>query len=284
MDRAVEIAPAGMPTGLPPVLRAFVADHGEPIRWARTKEARPWVVITAEHVGYLAYDEPSRSRLKRELARMRWAEAAGVPIPEIVSASKHEIVMRRVPADPPAGTAYVKAAVAAADQIHEAPVPRLPAHSGVRHSPRRTLPRRLARLVAGRVDLREFVAVRRAASSLTKDELSHGDFHPNNVLFDREREQVHVIDWSYLGFQPRHTDLIEMWTQLRDDRSRRLVLDALLERDPDHTRLAVLLRWLAVRSMVEVLTDDPVRAWDRDKVRHARKVVSESRAFEKEVV
>lgn len=234
-------------------------------------------------MGYLAFNEKTRRAMGRESEKVRWAEASGIPVPPVVDASDSWIVTEKVPRDDPGGERYVREAIAAADRIRAAVSP--PIHPGgdERQDPLGTLPVRAVRMLAGRLNLAEFLATRRAARSLHRDELSHGDFHPNNVLYDRAGGRVHVIDWDYLGFRPKGTDLLMMWSQLRDEADRELVLRAVLDRSDDHRRTLVLMRWIAVRGFSEILTNRPIRARSSEQVSHARRVVGESRRLAAEV-
>jgi aminoglycoside phosphotransferase len=263
-----------VPSSLAPVLRSFVERFGEPERWARTEVHRPWVVITPEHVAYLAHDDPSLKHLDRERTRLLWARDAGIPVPEVIETSDTMLVTARSPADHPTGATYVQLAIEAAGAIAAADPPELSASSR-RSAPASTLLVRGLRSIAGRLDPRRFIEARRAASQLSHDTLSHGDFHPNNVLFDAQTARVTVIDWSYLGFQPLHSDLIYFWTRLADTEDRALLADRLVETSDDPFHLAILLRWISIRSFAEMLADVPWGKRDRAKLALGRAVMHE---------
>lgn len=265
-----------VPSSLAPVLRSFVERYGEPERWARTERHRPWVVVTREQVAYLAHDDPSLKRLERERSRLLWARDAGIPVPEVIEASDSMLVTVRSPADRPTGAAYVQLAIEAAGAIAAAGPPELPKASGRRRAPSSTLLVRGLRSIAGRLDPRRFIEARRAASELPRDTLSHGDFNLNNVLFDAQAARVAVIDWSYLGFQPRHTDLIYFWTRLPAAEDRVFLAERLIEETDDPLPLAILLRWISIRSFAEMLTDVPWRKRDRAKLVQGRAVMREA--------
>lgn len=276
MPRKDAVNHTRVPPSLAPVLRSFIERYGEPERWARTEIHRPWVVVSREAVGYLAYDETSLERLERERTRLIWARSAGVPTPEIVEDSKAMFVTRRSPVDPPAGTRYIELAIDAAMTITAAEPPPLSKLSGRRGASKFTLPIRGARAIVGGLDPRRFTSAKRAVSLLPRDALSHGDFHPNNVLFDSRAERVMVIDWSYLGFQPRWTDLVYFWTRLPDPEDRDLLAKRLIDLADDHRHLGALLRWIAIRSYAEMVTDEAWRKRDRDKLEQGRLVMDEA--------
>ena len=276
MPRKDAVSHTRVPPSLAPVLRSFIDRYGEPERWARTEIHRPWVVVSRETVGYLAYDEASLERLERERTRLLWARSAGVPTPEIVEDSDTMFVTSRSPIDPPSGARYVELAVEAAMTITAAEPPPLSKLSGRRRASKITLPIRGARAVAGGLDPRRFISAKRAASMLPRDALSHGDFHTNNVLFDSGAERVVVIDWSYLGFQPRWTDLVYFWTRLPAPQDRALLADRLIELADDHRHLGALLRWIAIRSYAEMVTDEAWRRRDRVKLEQGRLVMDEA--------
>ena len=265
-----------VPSSLAPVLRSFIERYGEPERWERTELHWPWVVVAREHAAYLAYDDPSLRRLERERTRLLWARDAGIPVPEVIEASDTMLVTARSPADRPAGATYMQLAIEAAGAIAAAGPPELSKASGRRSAPGRTLLVRGLRSITGRLDPRRFIEARRAASQLPHNTLSHGDFHPNNVLFDAQAARVAVIDWCYLGFQPRHTDLIYFWTRLPVAEDRAFLAERLMETSDDPLHLAILLRWISIRSFADVLTDVPWRKRDRAKVALGRTVMLEA--------
>lgn len=265
-----------VPPPLVPVLRSFIERYGEPERWARREIHRPWVVVSREHVAYLAYDEASLNRLDRERTRILWALGAGIPVPEVVENSDALLVTARAPVDPPGGTRYVELAVEAASAIAGSEPPELSNLSGHRSAPKRTLVIRGVRALAGGLDPRRFASAKRAAAELPRDTLCHGDFHPNNVLFDARAGRVAVIDWSYLGFQPRGTDLVYFWTRLPDPEDRALLAERLIESSDDRRHLGTLMRWIAIRSYAEMITDQAWRKWDRAKLRLGRTVMQKA--------
>lgn len=265
-----------VPPSLAPVLRSFIEHHGEPDRWARTEVHRPWVVISREAVGYLAYDKASLERLERERTRLIWARNAGIPTPEIVEDSDAMLVTSRSPIDPPTGTRYVELAIETALSIAAAEPPRLSKLSGRRGASKITLPIRGVRAIRGGLDPRRFINAKRAVLLLPHDTLSHGDFHPNNVLFDSRADRVVVIDWSYLGLQPRWTDLVYFWTRLPAPEDRDLLAGRLIEIADDRRHLGALLRWVSIRSYAEMVTDEPWRGRDTTKLEQGRRVMDEA--------
>lgn len=283
MPRKQSTSHPRVPPELAPVLRSFVEQHGEPERWARTEIDRPWVVLSADAVGYLSYNDPSTARLDREASRLRWASGAGIPVPNILESSANMFVTERVRHHQPRGRRYLELAIDAAQRIESAEPPQLGSGAGQRTSHRRTRPQRALRALAGRLDPRAFIEARNAAALLPRDALSHGDFHPNNVLFDPGSDRVAVIDWSYLGLQPRGTDLAYLWTQLEAPEDRAVLVDRLISNAPDTRRLAVLLRWLAFRSFVETITDRPWRQRDPIKIDGARLVMREAEDVAKRI-
>ena len=63
---------------------------------------------------------------------------------------------------------------------------------------------RLSRIVRSPLSPGEFQAARKAAATLPRDTLAHGDYVLHNILFDRSAGAVTVIDWEYLTRATAH--------------------------------------------------------------------------------
>ncbi len=217
-----------------------------------------WVGRGERHFVYVADTRAGRRRILFEAERLAWAVEHGISVPPVVAAAPDGswLATRRVPDDTPAGEAYVEGAIsiARAFQAAASPPPSVPTDGRGRRAPRWSLPVRMARLAASPIPIREFATVRRRARALPADVLAHGDFHPGNLLFDRDSGRVFVTDMESMGFAPNGTDLLTLWCGLDHAEDRDAVLDALLsgtgreEREP----LAVLHHWLALRWLGDV--------------------------------
>jgi aminoglycoside phosphotransferase len=240
--------------------------------------AQYWFGRTDRHFVYLAGDRAGRERVALEAARLRWAAEQGLPVPPLVSWSEDGawVVTVRVPDDPPIGSAYVRAAVEAARRLSELPPPppEILAGTPSRRAPARGRLRRAARLAAGGIDPREFSRVRALALSLPADRLAHGDYQIGNVLHDREAGAVHLTDFEFLGPAPAGTDVLLLWQTLDRDADRDEALESLLEGTgpQERERLAILHRWIALRTLAEALVLPPGEP-EREGIGECRRLV-----------
>lgn len=247
---------------------------------AMTRPGRPWVGLTTKHAVHVAHDEPSRRRVMAEAERLLWAAAAGLPVPRVVECTGSWLITDRVPAHQPVPGTYVKAAVEAARLI-----PLVPAPPPSQHGPYRPHGgslavggARLARLVRSPLDWREFWSLRRAVARLPHDRLSHGAYHPRNLLFDRAAGAVAVVDWEYLAYRPAQHDLCLLWARLPSAPDRAHVLEAALADTADVAALGVVHRWAAVRQVADLVTKLPPGRWDHAHLQAACERAEEARA------
>lgn len=143
--------------------------------------------------------------------------------------------------------------------------------------------RRLARLAASGLSVREFLAARSEAESLLADSTAHGDFYFRNVLNLPDR--VEVVDWEYAGPAPKFTDHLRFWSTIKSDEDRDEALALILDRRSPQERahIGVLGRWLAFRLFAENVTAP--RRWqnaaDRQRatagLRHGRELYAQTR-------
>lgn len=261
------------------LLVAVEHDLGESPELARTKAGAAHVALTRSYAVYLGEDPASRARLEREAALLRWAATQGIPVPAVVERTADRLVTARVAADPQAGPRFVAAAIAASDSVVAAdPPPRELLRTSVsRRAPRHTIVRRFARMSASPLSVTEFRAARAAALALPHDTMTHGDFHPRNLLYDRAAGVVRLIDWATIGAAPAGTDLLSLWPQLPDPGDRAAVFAAAAEQVRDPQRLAVLHHWLAARYLADLVTGRPHRAWQWERIDPAVDRVAEAR-------
>jgi aminoglycoside phosphotransferase (APT) family kinase protein len=175
------------------------------------------------------------------------------------------------------GPEYVQRAIEVADRIAATPEPPgVERDASSWRAPRRTVVTRAARNISGGVPLRLWLAARRQAGSLPHPRtVAHGDFYPRNVLW--ARSGIHVVDWEYAGWAPRHTDLLRLWSILRrrDDRDR--VISSVLADadDQERARVGSLLLWLSLRLLGENLSAARANRNAAD-LAHARAMVPEA--------
>ena len=251
---------------------AAVALGEEPRLFAPGPGETYWIGRTSRHHVYLAVDAADRRRLELEAARLRWAADHGVPVPTVAAADPEHrwLATDLVPDDPQGGTAYVDAAVAAAEVLARAPAPPPGADAASDVStPATTRIRRALRMLRHGVDPLAFVRLRGAVAALPDDVVTHGDFHTDNVLFDAANGRVHVTDLELLATGPAGADLCTLWCGLDDPADRRhLATQLVRDRDPNaRHRLGQLLRFAALSRLADEATADHP---DRDRIRGAR--------------
>jgi aminoglycoside phosphotransferase len=259
---------------------------GERPQLVTTRAGQPWVGLTTDRAVHIAHDDRTRARIREEADRLAWAARNGIPVPAVVEARPDWLVTTRAVNDGvTGGRAYVEAAVAAARAIAGAAEPppslRAPvaAHGGGRW---RGLVR-LSRIVRSPLRPAEFRAVRTAAAGLPRDTLAHGDYVLHNILFDRARASVTVIDWEFLTRAPAHQDLLMLWPRLEAADDRALVLEEVERTAKDRPggdlqRAGVLHHWLAVRYLADLVTKFPPAQWDRGRIDAAVARLAEARA------
>ena len=251
-----------------------------------------WVGMDDRHFVYLAEGPGHRGRIRLEAERRAWAARHAIPVPPVVAtAPDHSwMITGRVAVDPPEGEGYVLAAAATAAAFAAATdVPPAPdggevggGASGIRGRGRRRrpwqLPLRLLKMLRGRIDVREFLEVRRQVLALPAEVIAHGDFHPGNVLLDAAADVAHAVDLESVGPAPAGTDLLTMWCELQRPADRDAVLELLLaDADADRRReLALVHRWLALRTLADRVIA-PRRYRDERRIRFAAARAAEAR-------
>jgi hypothetical protein len=254
---------------------------GERPRLVVTRPGQPWVGLTTDCAIHIAYDEPTRARIREEAARLDWAARQDIPVPEVRDSRPDWLVTVRATNDgATGGRAYVEGAVAAAQAIAAAREPPpsvrgpVPAHGGGRWA---GMVRR-GRIVRSPLSPLEFRQARAAAAALPRDVLAHGDFVLHNILFDASRGAVTIIDWEYLTYAPAHFDLLMLWPRLTAVEDRALVLEEISSRAKDRRAAGVLHHWLCVRYLADLVSKSRPRAWDGDRVAAAAQRLAEARA------
>jgi hypothetical protein len=253
---------------------------GEQPQLVHTRAGQPWVGLTTDCAIHIAHDDRTRSRIRDEAERLRWAARNGIPVPAVIESRPDWLVTARAVNDGvTSGAAYVEAAIGAARAIvaaEESPpslrAP-LPAHGGGRWAGLV----RLSRIVRSPLSPGEFRAVRAAASGLRRDRLAHGDYVLHNILFDRSERTVTIIDWEFLTRAPAHQDLLMLWPRLVEADDRALVLEEVERTTTDKPAAGVLHHWLAVRLLADLATKVPPSEWDRPRIDAAVGRVAEAR-------
>lgn len=254
---------------------------GEQPRLVTTRRGQPWVGLTSDCAIHIAYDDRTGARIREEAERLRWAARVGIPVPEVRDETPEWLITSRAVNDEvSSGQEYTAAAVAAARTIAAAaePPPSVrgpaPAHGGGR----RAGAQRLYRILRSPLSPTEFRAARAAAANLPRDTLAHGDYVLHNILFDRTRATVTVIDWEFLRYAPAGFDLLMLWPRLAQAEDRAAVLDAVLSSGVDRRHLGILHHWLAVRYLADLVTRAPRPEWPTERIRRAVPRLAEARA------
>jgi aminoglycoside phosphotransferase len=262
-------------------LAEVTAVVGERPQLVNTRPGQPWVGLTAGHAVHIAHDDRTRGRIRDEAGRLAWAARNGIPVPAVVEARPDWLVTTRAVNDGVTrGRAYVDGAIAAARAIASAgePPPSLRAPVAAHGGGRWAGVVRLSRIVRSPLPPGEFRAVRAAAAGLRRDTLAHGDYVLHNILFDRARESVTVIDWEFLTRAPAHQDLLMLWPRLEEGDDRARVLAEVERTTKDRAAAGVLHHWLAVRYLADLVTKFPPGEWNRPRIEAAVERMNEARA------
>jgi len=259
---------------------------GERPQLVTTRAGQPWVGLTTDCAIHIAHDDRTRARIREEADRLGWAARNGIPVPAVVEARPDWLVTTRAVNDGvTSGRPYVEAAVAAARAIAaaEEPPPSLRAPVAAHGGGRWAGLVRLARIVRSPLPPGEFRAVRAAAAGLRRDTLAHGDYVLHNILFDRAKSSVTVIDWEFLTRAPAHQDLLMLWPRLEEADDRALVLEEVERTAADRPggdlrRAGVLHHWLAVRYLADLVTKFAPGEWNRPRIDAAVARLAEARA------
>lgn len=225
----------------------------------------------------VAPDESARAQLKHEVAALRWASAASVPVPRLLATADSWCITEYLQVLPSAGSDYVEGSLAAARRIREAGGHPPVGVSNWRGS-KWNLPVRILRAVQARLPMVEFRTVRAEAAELPADVWVHGDFHLSNVL--HSRSGVAVVDWEYAGKAPLGTDELRMWSVLHDRRDRDHLMEQFLPTIDErrYPQIGLLMHWLALRLFAENATG-AARYRDRTNLAVAREVLPEARQW-----
>ncbi|MGH8998213.1 MAG: phosphotransferase [Acidimicrobiia bacterium] len=246
-----------------------------------TRSGQPRVGLTTAYAVHIAYDDRTRRRITEEADRLQWAAGCGVPVPAVEALTPEWLVtVRAVDDKVTAGRAYISAAIDAARAVSAAsrPPPSVRPPVAAHGGGRRAGLQRLSRILRSPLSPAEFRRARAAAAPLPRDTLAHGDFMLHNILFDRSRTAVTIIDWEYLTYAPAHTDLLMLWPRLPEADDRDHLLDEVLQSATDRAALGTLHRWLAIRLLADLVTKTPQRQWDRTRIAQTVRRVAEARA------
>ncbi|MBM7520318.1 phosphotransferase [Nocardioides nitrophenolicus] len=222
-----------------------------------------------------------RARILREVEGRQWAAEHGIPTAETVAVGRHGawLVSRRLEDRPGVSLAYLQAALDVAQRIQHAPRPRLAPVADAWKAPRSAAVANAARLAAGGVSPREYVATRATAQRVPSTAMIHNDFHRDNVLDLGAGAGVAVIDWEFLTPGPPHRDFLQLLVNVRDDDLAHEGWELLLRQAPaaEHELIGRQFPWLALRTYASQLTaadpdrDVAQRAHNRKRWRQARR-------------
>lgn len=229
----------------------------------------------------VAVDEEGRRQNLVEATCRAWAAPHGVGCPAVVAAAPDGgwLHAERVRPGRPEGTAYVQAALDAADRVADLPLPDLPVAPSTWRPARAQRLLSAARGTVGGLDVPRFLRARREAAALTARTTAHGDFYRRNVLHV-PGSGVSVVDWEFVGEAPRWTDHVRFWSTLRRAEDRREAWGRTSEAagPEDLAHLRVLAAWLGLRLLAENLAA-PRHQRDAEDLAHARVLVAESRSL-----
>jgi aminoglycoside phosphotransferase len=254
---------------------------GERPQLVHTRPGQPWVGLTAGCAVHIAHDARTRARIREEAERLGWAARNGIPVPAVVEARPNWLVTTRAVNDGvTSGRAYVEGAIGAVRALAAAtePPPSLRAPLAAHGGGRWAGLVRLSRIVRSPLPPGEFRAVRAAAAGLRRDTLAHGDYVLHNILFDRARQSVTIIDWEFLTRAPAHQDLLMLWPRLEEADDRAVVLEEVERTAKDRASAGVLHHWLAVRYLADLVTKFPPKEWNRPRIEAAVGRMNEARA------
>lgn len=222
--------------------------------------------LVAVSESFVAYISPSS---EYEFAALSWAKSWGIPVPSCVHHADDVLVVRRVADDAQVGSAFATCAIDAAAAIAAADPASISEFSALQPPRRRVhkirdTARTLRRVRASPVGIHQFRQLRNAVAEMAHDTVCHGDFHTTNLLYDRDNNALHVIDWESLTLAPRGTDLARLWPTMQDPEVRERVLGSLQDTASD--TWPILLRWWSAYHSVaatELQPDLAVLAHDR---------------------
>jgi hypothetical protein len=237
--------------------------------------------LTTDCAIHIAHDDRTRNRIREEAERLGWAARNGIPVPAVIDQRDRWLVTRRAVNDRvTSGRPYVEAAISAARSIAGAsePPPSLRAPLAAHGGGKKAGLVRLSRIVRSPLSPGEFRDARAAAAALDRDTLAHGDYVLHNILFDRSKASVTVIDWEFLTRAPAHQDLLMLWPRLEEAADRALVLEEVERTTKDRRAAGVLHHWLAVRLLADLVTKFAPPEWDRGRISATVERVKEARA------
>lgn len=273
------------PDALHSAVACLAVELGEEPSHVRIRAGHPCLGLTTSYALYVAYDDLTHARIQAEAKRLVWAASCGLSVPHVVAHGPSWLITGRVANDwPPSDGSYAAAAVATAQRISTATCPPQMQDADQTDSYVRTtfLRRgharvlRLGRMLESRFPYDEYRSIKRAVAGLPKDRLAHGDFRPNNVLFDRKQRSVTVVDWEDLAYRPAHYDLCSLWPRLASGSDRDIVLHAALAESTDRAALGLLHHWLSLHDLANHVTKPKLRS--ADNIAAAKERVAESRA------
>lgn len=275
---------------LPPELHVALAAHGVPAAalspHVTAVRRRPVSRLTGSGlVVDLALDDRGRRLNLLEVHGRTWARARGLPTPDVLAhdGAGRWLLARQLDIQPASGHDYVHAASALAARIAGSSPPRGGPPPTSWRAPRRTIVLRAARMRAAGMSLTSFRAVRRAASALPTGPVAHNDYTYRNVLH-LAAGGLCLVDWEYLGPAPRYTDELRLWTTLRREDDRQLLMELLLRRADKGQRshIGLLSLWLSLRLRAEnVAAPRPDR--DPADAAHAAEVLVEAKRIAREL-
>ena len=254
---------------------------GERPQFVTTRPGQPWVGLTTDCAIHIAHDERTRSRIREEAERLGWAARNGIPVPRVIDQREQWLVTSRAVNDQvTSGRPYVEAAIDAARAIAAAsePPPSLRAPVAAHGGGKKAGLIRASRIVRSPLSPAEFRAARAAAAALPRDTLAHGDYVLHNILFDRAKGTVTIIDWEFLTRAPAHRDLLMLWARLEQPDDRALIIEEVERMTKDRRAAGVLHHWLAIRLLADLVTKFAPSEWDQDRITATVERVKEARA------
>jgi hypothetical protein len=163
-------------------------------------------------------DPDDVARLEQEATiRKLVGDQGALRAPPVLERGEGWMIERAVGWQPIIGSAAIDAAAAAAAEIPQLELPKLPFSRGGRSRVFGLW--RVARAAIGPISLRDLRAARRELAETDLPKVTcHRDFTANNILI--EDGAAWVIDWERARFGPAGLDLMQLWTTLAEPEDR----------------------------------------------------------------
>lgn len=250
---------------LPPDLAQLLARREARVTGVRRLAERSYLVADSPSgrlFAHISGDPADEARIRHEVSVRRLIGADGaLRTPAVVASGDTWLLEPYIATRPIRGTACMDLVIAAAARVADLSLEAsLPAPSRLE-----TLARRW-RLLRAPLPWADIAAARRVRNETSLPSASsHGDFCPENLLFDEQT--VWVIDWELSGLRPVGYDLMQLWGLLEDPDDRDRVFEgAVAIVGETHRGDLAALRYAVTVATIAGLFGAP-RRFDRDPMR-----------------